>query len=331
MQPDLSTLSDLNIIRNSSYFDEEYYYQQRPDVKDAGVDAAWHYLNAGWRENADPSPRFCTTMYLAHRQSERCPLLDYELGGCKGDYSLRGALKSRIAAYRLWRMFRWAKTACYTFVSKGYDNLLSHRYINFNWDYICYTDDKELIKRKYVGIWEIRKALYRNEDGKMECGWHKTHPEECCSGYQNSVWVDGNVNVLTPYLRRTIKKRSVPLLVPSHYARDCIFDECEEVKHLGRDTPEKCDAARGFLERENMPRHYGMNENNIIFREHDNYTVRHVDLLWWDCIEKYSKRDQLSFSYCLWKNGIRPEDIAIKNARTDYKNFVVGVHGKKQG
>lgn len=327
MQPDLQT-SELDIIKNSPFFDEEYYYRERPDVREAGVDAAWHYLCAGWKEGADPSLRFCTNMYLAHHQTERCPLLDYEAGGRKGDYSPRGALKNRILLYRLRRCLRRAKTACYTYVSEGYDRLISHRCISYDWDYICYTNDEELIKRKYIGIWQVRRALYTDDDSKRSSGWHKTHPEECCAGYRNSIWVDGNVNVLSPYLRRIIKKRNVPLLVPAHYVRDCIFDECAEVKRLKRDTDEKCDAAAAFLEREHMPRHYGMNENNIIYREHGNATVRNVDRLWWDCISKYSKRDQLSFSYCLWKNGIRPEEIAINNARTDYKNFIVGTHGE---
>lgn len=43
-------------------------------------------------------------------------------------------------------------------------------------------------------------------------------------------------------------------------------------------------------------------------------------------IESYSKRDQLSFSYVLWKNGIVAGSIDIPNARIDFKNYRIYVH-----
>ena len=65
MQPDLQKTSETDIIKNSPFFDEEYYYRERPDIREAGVDAAWHYLCAGWKEGADPSLRFCTNNVTA--------------------------------------------------------------------------------------------------------------------------------------------------------------------------------------------------------------------------------------------------------------------------
>ena len=56
--------------------------------------------------------------------------------------------------------------------------------------------------------------------------------------------------------------------------------------------------------------------------------LQRIDKLWWDCIKNYSKRDQLFFSYCLFKNNLKPDDIALDNARIDYKNFIVGTHEK---
>ena len=82
-----------------------------------------------------------------------------------------------------------------------------------------------------------------------------------------------------------------------------------------------------FLRRENMPPHYGLNETNIVFREHGSRLVKNINSLWWKCIKKYSGRDQLSFSYVLFKNNVLPDKIALLNTRTDYKDFVVFAHG----
>ena len=47
---------------------------------------------------------------------------------------------------------------------------------------------------------------------------------------------------------------------------------------------------------------------------------------WWFMIENYSKRDQLSFSYVLWKNNIPVSKISIPNVRTDLKNYAIYSH-----
>lgn len=328
MRREFKGLSELDIIKRSAFFDEEYYYTNRPDVKMAGVDAAYHYLCQGWKEGANPSKLFSTKMYMAYKDVQICPLIDYEKNGCKGDYSFRGATRIAIALYRVYKKFRRAKTACYMYISEGYDDLISHRHVVFNWDYICFTNDEELIKCGYVGIWEIKPALEKNYDNKRNSGWHKTHPEECCKNYESSVWIDGNINVLNSFLYKTVKKPKFFLLVPKHYKNDCIYQEIESVKQIGRDSVEKCNETKEFLKKEGMPEYYGLNETNIIFRKHKNTLIQRIDKLWWDCIKNYSKRDQLSFSYCLFKNNLKPDDIALDNARIDYKNFIVGTHEK---
>ncbi|MDE5615394.1 MAG: DUF616 domain-containing protein [Alphaproteobacteria bacterium] len=319
--------SDLELIRESKYFDAAYYYAARPDVLKANVDAAWHYLNNGWKEGANPARNFNTNLYLAwNGDKEICPLVDYIRNGCIGDYSGHGAAECNIRRY--WRMqrLRRAKTVCYTYVSRGYDDLISHNHIVPDWDYVCFTDDPALIKRKRVGIWRIRRALFNDLDSKRNSGWHKTHPEKCCHEYGQSVWLDANVNVLTDYLESQISKCDTELLVPIHYARDCIFEEVQAVIDAGRDTVQACLGAAHFLQSNNMPSHYGLNETNIVFRRHNTDLVRAIDAIWWDCIEKYSKRDQLSFSYALYKNGVLPNNIALNNTRTDHKNFLIFNH-----
>ena len=332
MRPEEEFKTEISLLRQSNYFDADYYYRERPDVKNAGVDAAYHYFFQGWKERANPSDKFCTAMYLSENAAKICPLVDYERNGCQGDYSFRGALDDEIANYHYYRRYQlpWNSTACYTYISKGYDSLISHRHIVYDWDYICFTDDDDLIKQRYVGIWKIRPALERRFDAKRNSGWHKTHPEKCCRFYKNSVWIDGNVNVISPHLYREILMRNSVILVPEHYERDCIYDECEKIRELGCDSAENCDAAIEFLRRENMPQHYGLNETNIVFREHDSHLVRKVDEIWWKCIKKYSKRDQASFSYALFKNRIYPQRIALLNTRTNSGDFLVIKHTKSK-
>lgn len=51
-------------IRDSVFFDPEYYLQQYPDVRESGMDPLRHYMNHGWKEGRNPSPKFNTNKYL---------------------------------------------------------------------------------------------------------------------------------------------------------------------------------------------------------------------------------------------------------------------------
>jgi len=57
--------TELTAIRNSAFFDPEFYLTSNPDVRAAGVDPAAHYLACGGHEGRDPGPFFSTHEYLA--------------------------------------------------------------------------------------------------------------------------------------------------------------------------------------------------------------------------------------------------------------------------
>ena len=84
---------DLEVIRNSLFFDSAYYLETNPDVRAAGADAAFHYLVHGGQEGRDPGPFFSTRVYLA-----RYP--DVAEAGLNAllHYETRGRRENRIAA-----------------------------------------------------------------------------------------------------------------------------------------------------------------------------------------------------------------------------------------
>ena len=78
-------MSDVEVIRNSSLFDESWYNIQYPDVKEIGISPAEHYLLYGARLGRDPGPGFSTTKYLASyldaRRTGVNPLVHFERYG----------------------------------------------------------------------------------------------------------------------------------------------------------------------------------------------------------------------------------------------------------
>jgi hypothetical protein len=57
--------SRYSLIRNSVFFDQNYYLSSNPDVKAAKSDAAVHYLQFGGHDCRDPGPQFSEAEYRA--------------------------------------------------------------------------------------------------------------------------------------------------------------------------------------------------------------------------------------------------------------------------
>ena len=76
---------ELMAIRNSAFFDAEFYLDSNPDVRASGMDAAVHYLLCGAGEGRDPGPYFSTGEYLARfpdvAASGQSALAHYEMYG----------------------------------------------------------------------------------------------------------------------------------------------------------------------------------------------------------------------------------------------------------
>ncbi len=60
----LSDMRNLWIVKNSPYFDKQYYLEKNPDVASSGVDPIKHYYYSGWKEGRNPSAQFNTDAYI---------------------------------------------------------------------------------------------------------------------------------------------------------------------------------------------------------------------------------------------------------------------------
>lgn len=55
---------DIQLLRESPWFDAEWYLAEYADVANAGLDPAEHYLRFGAPEGRDPCADFSTSAYL---------------------------------------------------------------------------------------------------------------------------------------------------------------------------------------------------------------------------------------------------------------------------
>jgi len=195
----------------------------------------------------------------------------------------------------------------YTCITGGYDKLYDHTFINPQWDYVCFADDLSI---KDIGdtLWEIRPLVFAASDNIRNSRWHKVHSHILFPDYGKSIYVDANVNILNrgvfDDVDKVIKER-IKLSLAPHPERDCLYDELTTCILLGKDNRETMEIQVDMIRKDGFPRKQGLFESNIIFREHHDANVIAVMTDWWWWILNYSRRDQLSLTYVLWKHNIK--------------------------
>ena len=241
---------------------------------------------------------------------------------------LKRQQKTLISNFSYHSKTKQKKKVVYTCLTGNYDELYLPEYIDYEWDYICFTDNKELLKNDTYGIWKIHPLKFSELDNSRNNRWHKTHPHILFPNYEASLYIDSNLIIRSNWIFKEIEKNNRNLIIPIHFERDCIYDEIEYVKDLKFDDIKKIQKMTDFLikNEKDFPHNYGLTENNCIYRRHNEPTIIEMMEEWWSFIRDYSKRDQISLSYVLWKHSIKPADISIPNLRTRYKDFQFTTH-----
>jgi len=224
------------------------------------------------------------------------------------------------------------KKVIYTTISDNYDCLNLHVYLNPEYRYVCFTDSRWYLRRKTVGPWEIRPLPFTKRDNIRNSRYAKMHPHELFPDYEESIFVDANVvfksNKIFAAAEALSAQKDVFLAIPPHRRRDCIYDELDACLFHQRDKEDVLLRHKAFLEEEGFPRHWGLTENNVIYRKHHHPLCVKLMSEWWNMLENYSRRDQLSLFYVLWKNNQKMTYLLDKAIKADKQNFRLYHHNR---
>lgn len=195
----------------------------------------------------------------------------------------------------------------YTCLTGNYDDLQNPAYIEEGWDYICFTDNKLSNKDS---IWQFRKLPYHLNDKLRTSRYPKLNPHIVLEEYEISIYIDANIQILDNRLYERAEEliaKNTTISIAKHPLRNSLYEEAEICKALGKDYPSVIDKHTKRYKTLGFPNNYGLFENNIIFRKH-NELIELADL-WWKEFDEGPKRDQLSLTYCLWKLSIKCEPL----------------------
>jgi len=130
-------------------------------------------------------------------------------------------------------------------------------------------------------------------------------PDEIFDNYEYSLYMDYKHPTAINF--NDLKNRLEPgsdILVTKHPRRDCIYEEGKVCAEIGKDNKKDISRTLRFYRKEGYPKHNGLYANYWIFRRHTK-EMREFMKLWWEQVEKYSCRDQISLPYVAWKHDVK--------------------------
>ena len=211
------------------------------------------------------------------------------------------------------------KFVIYSAIIGNYDELLQPLVVDPDFDFVLFSND---IHEKQIGVWQIRPIKYQNEIQTKIARWVKTHPEVLLPDYESCLWIDARELIKSDLIYRVIKfytKSKVLIATHDNPELSCIYQEMLSMMLQNKETEQTTIKWGSYLRSEDYPRWIGTNETGLLFRKHSEPLVQDFDRLWWWCIDKYSRRDQFSFHYVLWKLNIEcynilPPDIDVRHS-----------------
>lgn len=193
------------------------------------------------------------------------------------------------------------KTVIYTSLFGDYDDLHHITNPDISCDYICFTDQKFIQAKNWSIIY-----VEHSEDPVFMNRKYKMLPHLYLKDYESSLYIDSNIIIkgeISELIYNVLKRYSIA--IPRHFMRDCAYTEasfCLEHNKINTDTYNNL--ILNHFEKEGFPKNFGLGENNIIIRKHNDASIINVMDEWWDCFKNIAKRDQLTLMYLLWKNNI---------------------------
>ncbi len=132
-------------------------------------------------------------------------------------------------------------------------------------------------------------------------------PDEIFNNYEYSLYVDCKRPFafdLEQLLRCLNANPESDFLIRQH-RRDCVYDEIEYLlkKRANRRNKKEIIRQRDFYRNEGYPIHNGLYAAFWLFRRHTK-RAKEFSALWWEQLERFSHRDQVSLPYVAWKHGM---------------------------
>jgi hypothetical protein len=210
----------------------------------------------------------------------------------------------------------------YTAIYGGYDPLHSHIDHPDVAEWICYTDDPELIHPDWTVI--VEPARYAHP--RLSAKWRKTHPPLLTD---RSIWLDGSVQPISPRFVTgflDLLDAGADMAMFRHPQRDNIFDEVAYSAGMRKyeGLPMAAQAA-GYAARRSDARELGLWASTTFAREHRPHVLQ-MGAAWQAHCELATYQDQLSLPVLIADYGVHVLPVDADLLKNDWFVWHWGKH-----
>lgn len=180
--------------------------------------------------------------------------------------------------------------------------------------------------------WTIVRPTIREIDVKRQCLWYKTHPHWLFPKAEFVTWIDSNIQC---------RSRSESILMShemmseiatfAHPDRNCVYLEAKEIVELQLDSASVIERATAQMKKDGFPEKTGFFETNVLFSRVQDLGVRAFFDTWWRNIYLGSRRDQMSFTFSAWSEGVEISCLDARFSAKDSRFFTKTTHKSKKG
>lgn len=193
-----------------------------------------------------------------------------------------------------------AGVVVYTAVFGGYDDPPTVRNPDPALSYVFFTDDANA---RVAPPWQVRILSPVFDDPQRDARRVKLLPHLFVGEHRVSVWVDANCQLLDLTSSEILEMLGdADIAVLPHRHRSCVYEESEAVLALRLDSPDRVNRQMAACREAGFPARHGLHATMFLVRRHNTPACREFDDDWWEQIQRFSKRDQLSFDFVAWRS-----------------------------
>ena len=189
------------------------------------------------------------------------------------------------------------KLTVYTAIFGEYDSLKEPLFNDRNINYTCFTDSDLDSKN-----WKIIKvnpdqATSRRQARKIKILSHKHVKGDL------TLWIDGTKYIKCnpiPYVKSILNTPDI--YAPRHPIRNCLYDEADRCVEVGKAESIVARMQVDKYKNEGYPSNNGLVHTTVLLRR-NTVATRAFERQWWNELNWYTDRDQISFNYAIWKTG----------------------------
>ncbi len=213
----------------------------------------------------------------------------------------------------------------YTAIFGKYEKLRKPKNINKDIKFVCFTDRKLKCSPWEIIIVKPEFSNFRRENRKYKILSHKF-----LADFQFSIYLDGRYIImkdLSKYIEKWLGDNDIAVL--KHPKRNCIYSEAKCCIEGNKDNIDLIQKQISRYKNKGYPENNGLTANGFIIRRHTK-KIEKFNEMWWNEIQNFSTRDQISFCYVMYELNMNYSIITIPHPLKGNTEFLkIRFHGSK--